>query len=97
MKQPLKTMVVPATALFAIALSAMTMSNARAEEFCRTDYASGGIRICGFASLEQCKAMISGRGGTCDVNPFPVQAGSAYASMRQPHARSGHKAKKPAA
>ena len=29
---------------------------------------------CGFATLEQCEAMVSGRTGSCAVNPFPGKA-----------------------
>jgi Protein of unknown function (DUF3551) len=37
--------------------------------YCRTD--TGGMRGCGFETLEQCQAMASGRSGTCSPNPFP--------------------------
>lgn len=80
MKQSMRTMTVAATALVAIASFALTIQSASAEDICRTDVTSG-VRGCGFASLEQCQAMSSGRGGTCAPNPFPAQAStsSAYA------------------
>ena len=85
MKQHLKMTTAFAAALFALAFVAITMPSANAEDFCRTD--SSGMRGCGFASLQLCKDMASGRGGTCAPNPFPAQAsiGNAYASMRQTH------------
>ena len=30
----------------------------------------GGGRNCGFTTLEQCRATISGMGGSCERNPF---------------------------
>ena len=38
-------------------------------EYCRQDYSSG-MRQCGFDTMEQCLAMISGRGGSCLRDPF---------------------------
>lgn len=79
MRKPLRTITVPATALFAIALLAMTSPKASAEDYCRTDWGSGGICLCGFASLEQCQVMTSGRVGSCAPNPFPTPAGTSSA------------------
>jgi hypothetical protein len=86
MKQLLKMTTASTAALFALGLVAMTMPTASAEDFCRTEAASQ-MRGCGFASLEQCQAMASGRGGTCAPNPFPATAstGSAFASMQKTH------------
>ncbi len=30
----------------------------------------GGGRNCGFVTLEQCRATVSGMGGTCELNQF---------------------------
>ena len=48
------------------------------DDYCRrgvTDY----MLSCGFASLTQCQATSSGRGGDCIPNPSPGAAASAYA------------------
>jgi hypothetical protein len=34
----------------------------------------GGSSNCGFSTLEQCRATVSGIGGSCDPNPFYVDA-----------------------
>lgn len=47
-------------------------------DYCRTD--TGGMRGCGFVSLEQCQASASGRSGTCSPNPFPDTSDS-FASV----------------
>jgi Protein of unknown function (DUF3551) len=65
MKQLLKLSAAPASALFALALFATTPPAAAAQyEYCRQDVTSG-MRSCSFATLEQCQAMSSGRGGSC--------------------------------
>jgi hypothetical protein len=59
---------------------------AREYEYCREDYSSG-VRQCGFDTVEQCVTMISGRGGSCNRNPFLGEAGAsdAYAPKRHGH------------
>ena len=59
-------------------LSAAEPVAAREYEYCREDYSSG-MRQCGFATVEQCVAMISGRGGSCSRNPFLADASASYA------------------
>lgn len=49
-------------------------------EFCRQDYSSG-MSSCGFDNMEQCVAMISGRGGSCTRNPFLAEASASYAHV----------------
>jgi hypothetical protein len=79
MKQLLKLTVAPASALFALALVAMTTpAMAGPNEYCRQDITSG-MRSCGFSSLEQCQAMSSGRGGDCYRDPFLANASNALA------------------
>ena len=71
----------PMAGLCAMALVALaTPASAGSNEYCRQDVTSG-MRACGFATLEQCQAMSSGRGGGCYRDPFLPQAGttSAYA------------------
>jgi hypothetical protein len=94
MKRFLKLNAAPA-ALFALAFAAMIPSAASAEEYCRTDV-TAGTRGCGYASLEQCQAMSSGRGGECYRDPF--QADTSNALAYQPAAKSAvHHAKRPVA
>jgi len=79
MKQLLKLTVAPASALFALALVAMTTpASAGPNEYCRQDITSG-MRSCGFSSLEQCQAMSAGRGGDCYRDPYLTDASSALA------------------
>ena len=84
MKQLLKMTAAPAAALAAMAFVAMTgpaaaasasPKNASQVDYCRTDV-TAGTRGCGYASLEQCQSMSSGRGGSCSPNPFPDNASS---------------------
>ncbi len=73
--KPTKTIIVPAvTSLIAIAFLATATPKASAEDYCRTDVTSSGMRGCGFATKEQCEAMGSGRAGFCIPNPFPGKA-----------------------
>src|SRR5260370_39719860 len=70
MKQFLKITAAPATALFAMAFVAMaTPAAASPIDYCRNDVTSG-MRGCRYASLEQCKATSSGRGGSCYADAF---------------------------
>ena len=86
MKQFLKMIAAPASAMLALAFVAMT-TPASAGEYCRTDVTSH-MQSCGFDSLEQCQNMSSGRGGSCDRDPFLATTSSAYAYQAKPsHAR----------
>jgi hypothetical protein len=78
MKQLLRLTVALATGLFALALASITTpASAATNEYCRQDVTSG-MRSCGFATMEQCQAMSSGRGGTCFRDPYMTDT-SAYA------------------
>ena len=46
---------------------------------------SGSARNCGFVTLEQCRATISGIGGLCEPNPF--YTGPDRDESRPPHRR----------
>ena len=59
-------------------LSASEPAAAKDYEFCRYDYSSG-MNSCGFDTMEQCVAMISGRGGSCNRNPLLTDANASYA------------------
>jgi hypothetical protein len=66
-------------ALAALALSSM---QARADGAWCSYYVQGGTN-CGFYSYEQCRANISGIGGSCQPNPGrPEPAGSAGRKRR---------------
>jgi hypothetical protein len=90
MTQLLKLAAAPAAALAAMAFVAMATPAAAASkadssktDYCRTDTTSG-MRGCGYATLEQCQATSSGRGGDCYANPFPSGGGSNSAFAFQP-------------
>jgi Protein of unknown function (DUF3551) len=71
------------TALASVAfLEAVQPAAAKDYEFCRLDYASG-MRQCGFDTMEQCVAMISGRGGSCMRDPFLKETSAAFAYARK--------------
>jgi Protein of unknown function (DUF3551) len=81
MQQLFKLSAAPMAGLFAMALAAVaTPASAGPNEYCRQDVSSA-MRSCSFATMEQCQAMSSGRGGTCYRDPFlpPVSTTSAYA------------------
>lgn len=55
-------------------------------EFCQQDYSSN-MRSCDFETMEQCVAMISGRGGSCTRNPLRAETSRPYASAPKSRAR----------
>jgi hypothetical protein len=96
MQQLFKLSAAPVAGLFAMALvAAATPASAGPNEYCRQDVTSG-MRSCSFATMEQCQAMSSGRGGSCFRDPFlpqvSVTSAYAYAPLH-----GGHRAKKPVA
>ena len=85
MKQLLKIAAAPTVAAIAWTLLG-TATPASAYEFCRRDITSYMVS-CSFDTLEQCKAMASGRGGDCFRDPFlPATDALAYAPKVQ-HSR----------
>jgi hypothetical protein len=95
MQQLFKLSAAPMAALVAMAFVAVaTPASAGPNEYCRQDVTSG-MRSCSFATMEQCQAMSSGRGGTCYRDPFlpeaSVTGAYAYAPLHS------HRAAKPAA
>ena len=59
--------------LASIACISATATPARAEieyPWCAVYSAKGGGTNCGFSTLEQCRATISGVGGSCEPNQF---------------------------
>jgi hypothetical protein len=51
------------------------------------------MRSCSFATMEQCQAMSSGRGGTCYRDPLLPQVSTTGAYAYAP-LHGGHRAKK---
>jgi hypothetical protein len=60
-------------------------ASAKNYEYCRID--SSGTRSCGFDTMEQCVAMMSGRGGTCTRDPFLTDSSESYAYAAKRHGR----------
>jgi hypothetical protein len=94
MKPISKMITASAAALSALALVAIAAPAAHAGEYCKTDIS--GMRGCGFATMEQCQAMVSGMVGTCARDPFYSNPNSALAyAPKQIHSRKLlHPAKK---
>jgi uncharacterized protein DUF3551 len=77
MKSFSKMTAASAAALSTLAFIAMATPAAQAGEFCNTN--NSGMRGCGFSTLEQCQATISGTGGSCARDPFYNNPNSAMA------------------
>ena len=71
-----KMMTASAAALCSFAAIAIATPAAQAGEYCITN--TSGMRGCGYSSLEQCKAAVSGLSGTCARDPFYGNAALAY-------------------
>ena len=48
-----------------------------------------GASNCYFSTYEQCRAAVSGVGGSCNVNPFYAAYGSYYSFNRNSYPRRG--------
>jgi len=66
-----------AAAFSALAVVAFAPPAAQAGEFCNVN--SSGMRGCGFQTLAQCQASMSGQNGTCMRDPYFLDARSALA------------------
>jgi hypothetical protein len=66
-----------AAAFSALAVVAFAAPAAQAGEFCSVN--SSGMRGCGFETLAQCQASMSGQNGTCMRDPFLADARTALA------------------
>jgi len=78
--------------LGAIALISALATPARAEiqyPWCAVYGARGDLGTnCGFSTLEQCRATISGIGGSCEPNQFykgPVNTGASHPRKKKRH------------
>ena len=61
-------------------------AEAKNYEYCRMEPVTNA-RQCGFDTMEQCLAMISGRGGSCVRDPFYTDTSAAYAYTPKVHTR----------
>jgi Protein of unknown function (DUF3551) len=96
MQQLFRLSAAPMAGLCAMALVALaTPASAGPNEYCRQDVTSG-MRACGFATLEQCQTMSSGRGGGCYRDPFLPEASTTSAYAYAPH-HGDKRARKPIA
>jgi hypothetical protein len=87
MKPILGMMTVSAAALSTLAFVAMATPLAQAGEFCATN--TSGMRGCGYSSLEQCRASMSGIGASCGRDPYYDNASTALAYQpKQTRSRS---------
>jgi Protein of unknown function (DUF3551) len=83
-----KKMILSGSALFGLAVVAMTSPAAQAGEFCTLN--NSYMRSCGYDTMEQCQAMLSGRDGTCIRDPFAPAASGAFASVQERHLVGRH-------
>jgi hypothetical protein len=58
------------------------IASAKDYQYCKQDHFSG-MRECGFDTIEQCVAMISGGGGSCVRDPYLFAAQASYAVARK--------------
>jgi hypothetical protein len=48
------------------------------------------MRSCGYDTMAQCQAMLSGRDGTCMRDPFAPAKSDAFASVQERHTVMHH-------
>ncbi|UGY19914.1 DUF3551 domain-containing protein [Bradyrhizobium septentrionale] len=82
MKRILK--MISAPALCALGVIVFAPRGAQAAEYCAQE--PSVIKGCGFSSLEQCRASVSGTAGTCALGPDWGNTAMAY-QPRQPATR----------
>jgi Protein of unknown function (DUF3551) len=94
MKLVLNFVAAPASALLALAFIGMaTPASAATYEYCRKDITTAMVG-CSYATMEQCQAMSSGRGGDCFRDPYLAAPGNpSNALAYQPKGRSHHNRK----
>ena len=78
------TSAIAIAALTFAATAALAPQSAQAEEYpwCAVHGSGNGSQNCGFSTLEQCRADISGIGGFCNENPFYTPLASARRGKR---------------
>ena len=82
----IQKLMTPAAAFSALAVVAFAAPAAQAGEFCTLN--SGGMRGCGYDTMDQCKATLSGHDGMCIRDPFYQDPKAAMASY---HPKHGHR------
>lgn len=94
MRPLIPALVIPALALPAFAgfataavLLAATPASADPYRWC-AQYGRDGGRNCGFVTLQQCQATVSGIGGFCERNPFYTGPDRPVRSHRKADRRS---------
>jgi hypothetical protein len=86
----MRNIIFATTAVIGIAATAIiALSNARAENYpwCAVLNVGDASYNCGFVTIEQCRATVSGFGGFCERNRFydePVRAPARAGRMHQP-------------
>jgi hypothetical protein len=90
MKSISRMITASAAALSTLAFVAIATPTAHAAEYCSTN--TSGMRGCGYSSMEQCQATISGLAGTCVRDPFYTNTALAY----QPKQTGSRSAVRPA-
>lgn len=70
------------------ALIGAVLSTALAASYCRQDQFSA-VRDCGFDTMDQCVATISGSGGGCVRNPRLAETSASHADVRRRGRASG--------
>lgn len=85
----------PASALLTLAFVGIaTPTSAAAGEYCRKDITTAMVS-CSFASMEQCQAMSSGRGGDCFRDPYLAAPGNPTNALAYQPKGGSHHNKKP--
>jgi hypothetical protein len=89
-----KLMSASTVALCTAAFASFAAPAAQAGEYCNTN--SSGMRGCGYATLEQCQASMSGQMGTCARDPYYKDPKEALALQRNLTLQQKHVAGKQA-
>lgn len=86
MKTITKLITASAAALSTLAFVSIAAPAAHAGEYCSVN--TSGMRGCGFATMEQCKATMSGGLGTCMRDPFYNNSNALAYQPKQARAQS---------
>ena len=90
MRKMIRKTILATTAMVGIAAATLfATSNARADPYkwCAVLNMGDASYNCGFVTLEQCRATVSGVGGFCELNPFysePARKPAKTARPRRP-------------
>ena len=67
------------------------LSTALAASYCKQDRFSA-VRDCGFDTMDQCVATISGSGGGCVRDPYLAETSASHADVPKRHGRASGRA-----